>query len=145
MRYWQRRRNTHTYKKPHHRHQHEQEYEKRAAMIEDILKHKEALFNQPPPNDDCPICLSTLPSLMTGRKYQTCCGKVICSGCMHAVIIMDEYAKCPFCRSPHPKSDEEIVERTKKRVEKDDAIAIHNLGWYYHMGNQAFHKIGTRH
>ena len=114
-------------------------------MIEDILKHKEALFNQPPPNDDCPICLSTLPSLMTGSKYQTCCGKVICSGCIHAVIIMDEYAKCPFCRSPHPKSDEEIVERTKKRVEKDDAIAIHNLGWYYHMGNQAFHKIGTRH
>ena len=108
-------------------------------------KHEENLFQQPPPDEDCPICFLTLPSLDTGWKYKACCGKIICSGCIHAVKVMDVEAKCPFCRVPTPTSDEEIVERTKKRVRKDDAIAIHNLGWYYHMGNQAFHKIGTRH
>ena len=44
-----------------------------------------ALFKQPPPNEDCPICFLTLPSLHTGRKYKTCCGQMICSGCIHAV------------------------------------------------------------
>ena len=97
-------------------------------------KHEETLFIQPPPNEDCPICFLTLPTLETGQTYQPCCGKILCSGCIHAVQIMDSDAKCPFCRVPSPESDEELIERIMKRVEMDDAHAIHNLGCYYAEG-----------
>jgi len=32
--------------------------------------------------------------------------------------------KCPFCRTPRPNTKEDAVERLKKRVEKEDPIAI---------------------
>ena len=46
--------------------------------------HNDALFTQPPPLDECPICFLRVPILNLGKRYQTCCGKVICSGCIHA-------------------------------------------------------------
>ena len=97
-------------------------------------RHEESLFKQPPPNEECSICFLTLPSISTGSKYQTCCGKIICSGCIHAVNKMDPDRKCPFCRVPVPVSDEEIIKRTEKRVEMDDAEAIYSLGCYYAEG-----------
>ena len=101
-------------------------------------KHEKALFKQPPPNEDCPICFLTIPSLSTGRKYKSCCGKIICSGCIHAVQMLDGEAKCPFCRAPTPISDEEIIARYKKRVEMDDVNAIYCLGYYYNEGKFGF-------
>ena len=72
----------------------------------------EELFKQPPPKEDCPICLLPLPLLGSGSVYKSCCGKIICSGCRHAPVkdnlgneIIEE--KCPFCRTPAPYSDEE--------------------------------------
>jgi len=72
-----------------------------------------------------------------------CCGKVICSGCIHAPVfdnqgnkVDDE--KCPFCRTPRPTSIEEMIERYKKRVDVDDPIAIHKLGVYYRGGEYGF-------
>ena len=50
-----------------HRPQHKKECKKRAAELLD-----EALFKQPPPDEDCPICFLTLPSLHTGSKYKSC-------------------------------------------------------------------------
>ena len=93
-----------------------------------------ALFKHPPQKEECPICFLTLPSLSTGTKYSTCCGKVICSGCIRAVNKMDDEAKCPFCRVPTPESDEEIIQSIEKRVEMDDAEAIYNLGCCYNDG-----------
>ena len=63
-----------------HRPQHKKACKKRAAEL-----HDEKLFKQPPPAEDCPICMLLLPSLHTGSKYKSCCGKIICSGCIHAV------------------------------------------------------------
>ena len=111
VRYWHRRNNM--YKKP---------------------QHHEALFKLPPQKEDCPICFLTLPSLITGSKYQTCCGKFICSGCIYAMRTLDGDAKCPFCRVATPESEEEIIERDKKRVGTDDANAIYNLGCSYYHG-----------
>ena len=54
-------------------------------------------------------------------------------------------AKCPFCRVPSPKSDEEIVERVKKRVEMDDAVAIYCQGCGYYNGLHGFHRTMKRH
>ena len=101
--------------------------------------HEEKLFKQPPPEEDCPICFQRLPrSVQTGWRYQSCCGKVICSGCFYAPVYDNqgnEVTKktCPFCRTPFTNSDESI-EREKKRVELDDPIAIYNHGMYYREG-----------
>ena len=42
--------------------------------------------------------------------------------------------KCPFCRTPEPYSDEEIIERTRKRAELNDPLAIYNIGCCYRDG-----------
>ena len=109
-----------------HRPQHKKECKKRAAEL-----HDEKLFKHPPPKGDCPICMLRLPSLHTGYKYKTCCGKLICSGCIQAVAIRDKKEqKCPFCRTPAP-TPKEIIEQMKKRAEIGDAEAIRNLGDCY--------------
>ena len=114
-----------------HRPQHKKECKKRAAELFD-----EALFKQPL-KEDCPICFLTLPTLEKGSKYKSCCGKIICSGCIHAVDKMDPDAKCPFCRVP-TISEKEIIEMIKKRVEMGDAKAIYSLGCYYNGGKYGF-------
>jgi len=46
----------------------------------ELSKHPPSIFG------DCPICFLQLPSFNKGWKYMTCCGKVICSGCIHAPV-----------------------------------------------------------
>jgi len=95
----------------------------------------EDLFNEPPQKEDCPICFLRLPTLGTGSKYSKCCGKVICSGCIHAPVYDNNgnkvKKKCPFCRTPTPTSDEEMIALLKKRMKVDDAKAISVLGCCY--------------
>ena len=127
-----------------HRSKHKTECERRVAELhEEQLErerreaelHDEKLFKQPPPKEDCPICMLPLPTLITGYKYKECCGKVICSGCIHAVAIRDGgVGLCPFCRKPAPTAEEEIIELYKKRMEVDDAEGIRNMGCCYHNG-----------
>jgi len=94
----------------------------------------EDLFKQPP-TEDCPICFLRMPSLYTGFKYKTCCGKVICGGCIYANAKIDINKQlCPFCRTPAPYSDREIIERNKKRVEMNDPLALFNLACKYDQG-----------
>jgi len=131
-----------------HRHKHKKDCEqhirlaakhaaKHAAELHDI-----ELFKQPPSDEDCPICFLRLSSLGTGRRYQTCCGKVICSGCIYAPVYDNQGNKvdnekqnqCPFCRTVAPKSSEEAVKRLNKLVAAGDPIAMYNLGCYYRDG-----------
>ena len=90
----------------------------------------------PPPGDECPICFLILPSLNTGRRYMSCCGKFICRGCIYAgawaFVGYDQL--CSFCRTPASKSGEESIEWIKKRVKVDDAVSIHVLGCDYAAG-----------
>jgi len=105
--------------------------------VEEKKISDEELFKQPPPqHGDCPICFLRLPTFDTGKRYYNCCGKMICSGCIHAPVYDDQgnevdNQKCPFCRTPHPKTNEDIVRREMKRMEKDDPIAMFNIGNYY--------------
>ena len=119
-----------------HRPQHKKACKKRAAEL-----HDEKLFKQPPPEEDCPICMIRLPSLITGRTYMACCGKLICCGCIYTVQSrafeagrLKEDDICPFCRTPTPFSDEEINKRYKRRVELNDPIGMNGLASYYANG-----------
>ena len=109
---------------------------------DDIISDDE-LFKQPPPKEDCPICLLRLPLLRLGIVYKSCCGKIICCGCRYAPVydnlgneIIED--KCPFCRTPMHKSIEEYNERLQKRVEVDDAVAIFTVGNFYRLGEFGF-------
>jgi len=118
-----------------HRSQHKKECKKRAKEL-----HEEKLFEQPPPLGDCSICMLRLPLLHTGRTYQTCCGKMICTGCIHAPVYDHEgnvvdNQKCPFCRIPSPEAGEEVFERVNKRIELNDSIAVYNRGCDYASGD----------
>ena len=112
-----------------HRTKHKKQCERRVAEL-----HEEALFKQPPPRKDCPICFLSMPSLPTGSKYNSCCGKVICNGCIYAMKMSEGKDLCPFCRSPAANMGKEIVERVKKRVEINDPEAIFCLGLGYLKG-----------
>jgi len=105
-----------------------------AAELQD-----EKLFKQPPPKDDCPICFLRLPTLHTGYRYQSCCGKVICNGCVYAPVYDNQgnkvdNKKCAFCRIPTPYSEKEAIKRMKERVEANDPNAIFNLAIDYDNG-----------
>jgi len=127
-----------------HRPQHKKECKKRAAELYD-----ERLFKQPPPEEDCPICFLRMSCLVTGRRYKSCCGKVICSGCSYAPLYDDQgnevdNQKCSFCRVPTPYTDEEEIERTKKRMNAGDANAVHLVGSYYFKGAEGFPQSHTK-
>ena len=112
-------------------------------------KHDTELFKQPPPADDCPICLQQLPSKDSGSQYMTCCGKVVCSGCAYAPVYDNQGnkiddGKCAFCRSQWSKSNQEIVKRLMKRVEMNDPFAIHDLGNHYRDGMRGFPQDYTK-
>ena len=113
-----------------HRPMHKKECKKRASEL-----HDEALFKQPPPTDECPICLVPLPLLESANVYHSCCGKTICCGCVFAMITEDLHCLCPFCRAPSHTSDGELIESLKKRVEANDAEAMRNLASYYYQGD----------
>ena len=122
-----------------HRKRHKNKCERRVAELHEI-----ELFKQPPQKEDCPICMLPLPSLGTGSKYNTCCGKIICSGCHHAVQMRDNgVGLCPFCRTPTP-NEEELVNRAKKRVEVGDAEAMYGLGLFYSEGMYGLQRNRTK-
>ena len=125
-----------------HRPQHKKECRKRAAELLDI-----ELFKQPPnPNGDCPICFLRMPLMNSGSRYQSCCGKVICSGYFHAPVYDREGNKvdddkqnaCAFCRVVAPKTDNEMIQRLNKRVEANDSQAIYTLGCFYRNGEYGY-------
>jgi len=130
-----------------HRSKHKKECEEHLKLAAE--KHDIELFKQPPPPDDCPICFQQLPLLIGGRRYQTCCGKRICSGCIYAPVFDNQgnavaEKKCPFCRTPTPSSHEEAVERLEIRVDLDDPIAIHIIGCYYRDGRNGYPRDHTK-
>ena len=54
-----------------HRPQHKKECKKRAAEL-----HDEKLFNEPPPPEECPICMLPLPLDACQVVYQSAVGRI---------------------------------------------------------------------
>ena len=137
-----------------HRKKHKKECDKRVAELQEEENRRAAelrnieLFKQPPPqHGDCPICFLLLPFHDTGRRYKSCCGKMICSGCVYAVLRRTKKTAiplCPFCRTPTPTTDKKYIEMIKTRVDASDAIAMNSLGSYYSNGSHGLSQDHTK-
>ena len=52
------------------------------------VHHDNQLFSLPPKSEDCPTCGLILPQLESGKRYQPCCGKLVCSGCLSEAVLI---------------------------------------------------------
>ncbi len=92
------------------------------------------LFEQPPPNEDCPICMLPMPLLACHSKYQRCCGERLCLGCI-TFVERNNKGKllCPFCRADTEGSyDAKGVER---RMKQNHARTFAAVGYDHLQGD----------
>ena len=88
-----------------------------------------------PPREECPICMRALPPLERLQQYFVCCGKTLCNGCDFQHYMKSEGVRtCAFCRTAVPRSDEEVLARLSKRVERKDPRAVFIMAMEYSEG-----------
>jgi hypothetical protein len=144
---------------------HKKECKLRVAELRD-----KALFKDPPPKEDCPICFLPMPenliccaslppatllsvpifdfgqankglANLATDGYYPCCGKNICRGCVYSFAQSGNTSKCPFCNSDRAgKTVEENVQDLMKRAEANDAASIYALGHGYYQGLQGLQQ-----
>ena len=115
-----------------HRKKHKKACERRLAEL-----HEEQLFKDVEP-DECPICFLPMPIETDATTFKSCCGKVICNGCMNAVN-QDFHSRgkiplCAYCRSPPESTMKEENKRIKRLLDTDNATACYTYGNYYYRG-----------
>jgi len=132
-----------------HRTKHKKQCERRVAELRD-----EQLFKDHPTPKECPICL--LPMLDADLSiFKSCCGKVICGGCLGAMIdsdlqqfgeekVMNKRQPCPYCRMPLPVDNDEEGRRTLKLDESGNAYALVVLGECYSDGRWGMPQDRTK-
>ena len=129
---------------------HRKEHEKECELIKTVIDQRGGKLDigtevdigplgKLPPQEECPICMHVLPYDADLRSYATCCGKTLCWDCdlqhrQHQTT-SGERAICAFCREPILVSDEEVLERYRKRVERKDPRALQSLAWAYDCGS----------
>ena len=131
-----------------HRPQHKKACKKRAAELYD-----EKLFKQPPHQEECPICLLSMPLDSGQTEFKSCCGKTICNGCIYEMKMSEGKDLCAFCRTPPPSSKEEKIKQLKKLMDKGNgwaynvvafshATGINNLPQDQQKANELYLKAG---
>ena len=114
-----------------HRPHHKRACKKRMAKSRDEL-----LFRQPESSyfGDCPICYLPLTPDPQNFLLSACCSKMICIGCDYADQLRQRGLETPqepsyaFCREPLPDTEEEFDALVMKRVEKNDPVAMQQMG-----------------
>ena len=114
-----------------HRKKHKKKCEEKVAEL-----HDEQLFKEPPP-DECPLCLLPMPSV-DQITFKSCCGKLICNGCIYAMDMSGGKDLCAFCRTTPPTSEEEENKRLNKLMNNGNADAFYQLASYYDSGEKGF-------
>ena len=120
-----------------HKSKHKKKCDRRVAEL-----HDERLIKEPPPREDCPICMLPLPLDDAQLMFKACCGKFICGGCIHTMIMeeirrgkkKEEVGMCAFCRTLRPNTVEEDIERLQKLMEKGNGNAFCTFAGYYAQG-----------
>ncbi|KAL9182861.1 hypothetical protein ACHAXT_004140 [Thalassiosira profunda] len=96
--------------------------------------HDKALFEEPPVDDECPVCCMRFP-IENDTAYLPCCGQVICAACLDMARASGKKFCCPFCRQDLGSfSDAEAARRVEQRMETGDACACHMLANAYDKG-----------
>ena len=89
--------------------------------------------------DVCPVCIEPLQKDPTKFMRFTCCGKGIHKWCNEEIKVsslsQEQKDCCPLCRTEHPGSDEETIERLGPWVEKGKAWAQMMMGDKYRDGD----------
>ena len=106
----------------------------RQCKIRAVQLHDEALFKQPPLPEDCPICMLPLPLKEGEVQFQSCCGKLLCIGCVLAMVERGGGKLCAFCRTPDLNSAKECIKRIKLLMEKGNGDAYYQLAGCYAQG-----------
>ena len=105
------------------------------------------LWKPGPPPEDCPVCMIPLPIMIPESMYFSCCGKLICNGCVRessraTMIVNSKRAKkelpelepsCAFCRTPYC-GGEGVVKQLLLRMEKGDCKAYFVMASDYMRG-----------
>ena len=121
------------------------ELDKRGGKLDLGTEKDVGPLGKVPPRDECPICMRVFPLSPRLQNYHNCCGKAICAGCdfEHQIRSQKEQADagqtpkpptCAFCRIAVPQSDEEVLARLIKRVERKDPQAMCNVSFEYRFG-----------
>ena len=121
-----------------HKSKHKKKCEKHAAKL-----HEEALFQEPPPREECPICFLSLPLKSSESHFKSCCGKVICVGCTYEMVkegvgrgkMKEDDHLCPYCRAPSLISDEEKIKQMKILMENGNGRAFNMIGLCFARGS----------
>lgn len=116
--------------------------EKDEAVLDTMLGTlvDDELFAPPPPRPECPICLLPMPLDRNECTYQPCCGKTLCSGCMHAHHLSEAKYICAFCRAPVSSKNEERIKLTQNRMKHNDPEAFLMMGQIYKEGLMGMKK-----
>jgi len=112
-----------------HRPMHKRECKRRTAELYD-----KKLFKEPPPPEECPLCMVPLPLDTRDSIFKICCGKIICHGCIYAMQMIEGKDLCAFCRCPPPNSKEESIKSIRKLMGKGIAEAFVVLAGYHAEG-----------
>jgi len=111
-----------------HRTKHKKACEKRVAEL-----HEEQLFKEIEP-EECPLCLVPFINGNKTESFKSCCGKIICNGCIHAMKMSEGKDLCAFCRTPPSSSDEEDLSRVRQLMDKGNGEAFCLLAGLYSRG-----------
>jgi len=111
-----------------HRTKHKKACERRVAEL-----REEQLFKEVEP-EECPLCFLPLPLNASQSTFQSCCGKIICNGCIYAMQMSEGKDLCAFCRTPPAKDNKEQLKRVKKLMDNGNGRAFHQFAGYYAQG-----------
>ena len=122
-----------------------------------------------PHEDECVLCCYPFPFEPSESIYHTCCGELICNGCITAqkrtliigsnvkkpiggskeeesefkkILSSKQIMVCPFCRTEQPTNAKEELKRLWERIDEyKDPKAMRMLGSYYMNGDHGLTKI----
>ena len=93
--------------------------------------------------DDCPLCQLPLSLDPKQSSFRVCCMKLVCGGCDLAAEKRGMW-DCPFCRTPTPEEDSQVLAMVQKRVTAGDPVAMWRLGRQYADGDYGLQKDVAR-
>ncbi|EJK43936.1 hypothetical protein THAOC_37571 [Thalassiosira oceanica] len=117
-----------------------------AGLLPDAVTEEELMSSghELPERYTCPLCCLPIALPITEHsKFESCCMKQVCDGCILASNQRGLGDTCAFCRAPTPDSDAAKLALVQKRVDAKDPKATEILAEVYYHGDWGL-KIDTQ-